>query len=319
MIAALAGGVGGAKLARGLAHLLGADLSVIVNTGDDFDHFDLRICPDIDTVTYTLAGRANPETGWGQAGESWNFMAQLSELGGDDWFKLGDRDMALHVLRTAMLRQGHSLTEITARIAGRYGIKAAILPMTDDSLRTKLQSADGLLDFQDYFVRLRCDVAVQGVIFDGAETARATPQSLAALDAAEAIVICPSNPYLSIDPILAVADLRQRLLQPQLLPGRVPRVAVSPIIGGQAVKGPAAKMMRELGHAVSSLGVARKYQGLADALVIDTADAALQPDIEALGMRVLVTNTWMRSAEDSTRLAGQVLDFAASLRANLRA
>lgn len=319
MIAALAGGVGGAKLARGLAHLLGADLSVIVNTGDDFENYDLQICPDIDTVTYTLAGRANPETGWGQAGESWNFMAQLSELGGEDWFKLGDRDMALHVLRTALLRRGHSLTEITARIAGRYGIKAAILPMTDGQLRTKLQSAEGLLDFQDYFVRRRCDVAVQGVIFEGADTACATPQSLAALDAAEAIVICPSNPYLSIDPILAITDLRQRLLLQQPLQKRVPRVAVSPIIGGQAVKGPAAKMMRELGHAVSSLGVARKYQGLADALVIDTVDAALQPEIEALGMRVLATNTWMRSAEDSIALGRQVLDFAASLRANLPA
>lgn len=309
MIAALAGGVGGAKLARGLAHLLGGEVSVIVNTGDDFDHFDLRICPDIDTVTYTLAGRANPETGWGQAGESWNFMDQMAALGGEDWFKLGDRDLALHVLRTRLLRQGMRLTEVTQRIAASFGISAALLPMTDDALHTKVRSAEGLLDFQEYFVRRRCEVAVQGVVFAGADTARATPEAMAALDRAEAIIICPSNPYLSIDPILAIADLRRRLTGK-----RVPRVAVSPIIGGQAVKGPAAKMMRELGHTVSSLGVAHKYQGLADALVIDTADAALQPDIEALGLRVMVTNTLMRSAEDSAALAASVLDFAHSLR-----
>ena len=311
MIVALAGGVGGARLARGLAQVAGAGLSVVVNTGDDFDHLRLRICPDLDTVTYTLAGIANPQTGWGIAGETWNFMAQNAVLGEPDWFRLGDRDLATHVLRTRMLREGRTLTEVTAHLAGRFGIAAAILPMTDAPVRTRVETMEGILDFQDYFVRRQCNVPITGLRFDGAAGAQATPEVTAALDRAQAIIFCPSNPYVSIDPILAVGGLRSRLEE-----RGVPRLAVSPIIGGKAVKGPAAKMMAELGHAVSSLTVAKKYVGLIDAMVIDREDAHLAHDIEALGLRVLTTQTLMRTPEDSRQLADETLRFAQSLAAH---
>ncbi|WP_430396025.1 2-phospho-L-lactate transferase [Ferrovibrio sp.] len=308
-VAALAGGVGGARLSRGLARLLGDRLSVIVNTGDDFEHLGLPISPDLDTVTYTLAGCANPETGWGVANESWNFMAQLRELGGPDWFLLGDRDLATHVLRREWLGQGDSLTQVTARLCQRHGIASRILPMSDDIVRTRVQTAEGLLDFQDYFVRRRCDVAISGLQFDGAREARVPAMVTEAITAAEAIIVCPSNPYVSIDPILAVGDMQARLLAVE-----VPRVAVSPIIGGAAVKGPAAKMMRELGHAPSSLTVAEKYHGLLHGLVIDRADAALADAIAATGLAVRITDTLMRGPEDSERLAAEVIAFARSLR-----
>jgi LPPG:FO 2-phospho-L-lactate transferase len=305
MIVALAGGVGGAKLARGLARIAGADLSVIVNTGDDFDHFDLRICPDLDTVTYTLAGKANPVTGWGLEGETWSFMTQISALGGENWFQLGDRDLAVHVLRSYWLRRGASLTDVTAKITAALGVKAAILPMSDAPVRTRVQTASSLLDFQDYFVRLKCDVAVTGLRFDGAAEAGPTKAVERALDDAEMMIFCPSNPFVSIDPILAIKDIHHRLKTT-----RVPRVAVSPIIGGKAVKGPAAKMMAELGYEVSSLTVARKYRGLIDGMVIDVADADLAGDIRALGMAVLTTRTLMQDAEDSFRLAAETVEFA---------
>lgn len=308
MIAALAGGVGGARLSRGLARLLGDRLSVIVNTGDDFEHLGLPISPDLDTVTYTLAGCANPETGWGVANESWNFMAQLRELGGPDWFLLGDRDLATHVLRRKWLGQGDTLTQVTARLCQRHGFASRILPMSDDIVRTRVQTAEGLLDFQDYFVRRRCDVAISGLQFDGAREARVPAMVAEAITAAEAIIVCPSNPYVSIDPILAVGDMQARLLA-----AKVPRVAVSPIIGGAAVKGPAAKMMRELGHTPSSLTVAEKYSGLLHGLVIDKADAALADAIAATGLAVRITDTLMRGPEDSERLAAEVLAFARSL------
>jgi LPPG:FO 2-phospho-L-lactate transferase len=305
MIVALAGGVGGAKLARGLAKIAGSNLSVIVNTGDDFDHFDLRICPDIDTVTYTLAGMANPVTGWGLEGDTWNFMAQMTALGGENWFQLGDRDLATHVLRTRLLRQGETLTAVTHRLATQLGIQAAILPMSDSSVRTRVETANGVLDFQDYFVRLRCDVAITGLRFDGAAQAASTPQVAAALDSAEMIVFCPSNPFVSIDPILAVAGISDPLKK-----ARVPRVAVSPIIGGKAVKGPAAKMMAELGYQVSSLTVAKKYRGLIDGMMIDLEDAHLAGDIEALGIAVKATRTLMLTPEDSAALASETMEFA---------
>ena len=308
MIVALAGGVGGAKLARGLARIEGAGLSVVVNTGDDFDHFDLRICPDLDTVTYTLAGKANPETGWGLAGDTWNFMAQMAELGGADWFRLGDRDLAIHVLRSELLRRGETLIAVTARIATQLGVTATILPMTDAPVRTRVETAEGALDFQDYFVRRRCDVPITGIHFDGAREARASAPVIAALEAARAIIFCPSNPYVSIDPILAVGDIRTRLENSQ-----APRIAVSPIIGGKAVKGPAAKMMAELGHAVSSVTVARKYLGLIDAIVIDHVDTHLAGDIEALGLAVKVTRTLMLTPDDSLALARETLDFALAI------
>lgn len=305
MIVALAGGVGGAKLARGLAQVCGADLSVIVNTGDDFDHFDLRICPDLDTVTYTLAGIANPVTGWGLKGETWNFMAQVSALGGEHWFQLGDRDLALHVLRTQLLHRGQTLTEVTAKIAARLGVKAAVLPMSDAPVRTRVETASGLLDFQDYFVRLKCDVAITGLRFDGAAQADPTRPVIDALDAAQMVILCPSNPFVSIDPILAVAGIRARLQNT-----RAPRVAVSPLIAGKAVKGPAAKMMAELGYQVSSLTVARKYRGLIDGMVIDLADADLADEIRALGMAVKTTRTLMLGPDDSAALARETMEFA---------
>jgi LPPG:FO 2-phospho-L-lactate transferase len=305
MIVALAGGVGGAKLARGLAKIPGADLSVIVNTGDDFDHFGLRICPDIDTITYTLAGKANPVTGWGLEGDTWNFMAQVSALGGEDWFQLGDRDLAVHVLRTQLLRRDETLTEVTRKIAAQLGVEAAVLPMSDAPVRTRVETAAGVLDFQDYFVRRRCDIAVTGLRFDGAVQAGPTAPVVHALDAAHMIVFCPSNPFVSIDPILAVAGIRDRLAATG-----VPRVAVSPIIAGKAVKGPAAKMMAELGYQVSSLTVARKYRGLIDGMVIDVADAGLADEIEALGIAVKTTRTLMLTPEDSAALAFETTAFA---------
>ena len=309
MIVALAGGVGGAKLARGLAQIAGADLSVIVNTGDDFDHFDLRICPDVDTVTYTLAGKANPVTGWGLEGETWSFMAQTKALGGEDWFQLGDRDLATHVLRSQWLRRGESLTQVTGKIAAALGVKAAVLPMSDAPVRTRVQTASGVLDFQDYFVRLKCDVPITGLRFDGAADAEPTEAVEHALDAAELVIFCPSNPFVSIDPILAITGIHRRLKAT-----RVARVAVSPIIGGKAVKGPAAKMMAELGYHVSSLAVAEKYCGLIDGIVIDMADADLAEDIRALGMAVKTTRTLMLNAADSARLAAETVEFARELR-----
>jgi LPPG:FO 2-phospho-L-lactate transferase len=309
VIVGLAGGVGGARLARGLARIAGTQLAMVVNTGDDFDHFALRICPDLDTVMYTLAGRANPETGWGVAGESWNFMTQMAELGGADWFRLGDRDLATHVLRTALLRDGETLTAVTATLAARLGIEVAILPMSDSAVRTRVQTAAGLLDFQDYFVRQHCEVPISGLRFDGAREAQASGAVIRALAAARVVVICPSNPFVSIDPILAVGDVRRRLQEHP-----APVIAVSPIIGGKAVKGPAAKMMAELGHAVSSLTVAEKYRDLLDGIVIDEEDAHLAPAIEALGMSARVTRTLMPTPAESLRLAEEVLEFAETIR-----
>jgi LPPG:FO 2-phospho-L-lactate transferase len=305
MIVALAGGVGGAKLARGLARIAGADLSVIVNTGDDFDHFDLRICPDLDTITYTLAGKANPVTGWGLEGDTWNFMAQVSALAGEDWFQLGDRDLAVHVLRSQLLRRGESLTHVTRKIAAQLGVKAAVLPMSDAPVQTRVETASGLLDFQDYFVRGRCEIPITGLRFDGAARADPTEPVVHALDNARMVIFCPSNPFVSIDPILAIAGIHDRLRKT-----RVPRVAVSPIIGGKAVKGPAAKMMAELGHQVSSLTVAKKYRGLIDGMVIDLADADLAGEIEALGMTVKTTRTLMLDPDDSAALAVETMKFA---------
>lgn len=308
-VAALAGGVGGARLAQGLAALLDDRLSVIVNTGDDFEHAGLTICPDLDTVLYTLGGIANRAQGWGIEGETWNFLEQLARLGGPDWFRLGDRDVAAHVLRTMRLAQGETLTQIIADFASRLGIRASILPMADQPVRTIIRTDGGELPFQDYFVRLRCEVPVSGFRFDGIDTATPTPQALAALrdPELEAVIICPSNPFVSVEPILSVPGMRAEL-------GRTPIVAVSPIIAGQAVKGPAAKMMHELGMPVTALAVAQRYAGLASGFVIDHADAAQVSAIEALGMRVLMTEALMRDEADRVRLARECLEFAGTLR-----
>ena len=315
MILALAGGVGGAKLAAGLQSALDRpqDLLTVVNTGDDFEHLGLTICPDLDTVMYTLSGRANPETGWGVAGETWHFLGALAALGGEDWFRLGDRDLATHVERTRRLRAGQTLSRITSHLCARLGVPSRIAPMSDEPVRTVVATPDGDLPFQEYFVRRACEPAVRGLRFEGAAAARMSAAFEAALaePALEAVVICPSNPYLSVDPILALPGVRASLTR-----CAAPVVAVSPIIGGRAIKGPAAKIMGELGVEVSAAAVANRYRDLLDGFVLDETDRALAGAIESAesGARVRVEKTVMRSDEDRTRLAASVLEFARLLR-----
>jgi LPPG:FO 2-phospho-L-lactate transferase len=310
MIVALAGGVGGAKLAEGLAGLVGSKLTVIVNTADDFEHLGLPISPDLDTVMYTLAGIANRETGWGVAGETWSFLDQIVRLGGPSWFRLGDRDLATHVLRALALRSGQTLTTVTADLCRRLGIAARVLPMSDDAVRTVVHTAEGDLPFQEYFVARKCEVVVSGFEFAGIERARPTEAVTQALRdrELEAIILCPSNPFVSIDPILSVPGLRALIADAE-----VPVVAVSPIIAGAAVKGPAAKMMRELGLAPTPVTVAAHYRELVNGLVMDRADASFSNIVEAQGMAVCLTDALMRDEADRRRLAQQCLDFARSL------
>jgi LPPG:FO 2-phospho-L-lactate transferase len=313
MILALAGGVGGAKLAKGLADVLAPDqLIVAVNTGDDFEHMGLHISPDLDTVMYTLSGINDPVQGWGIAGETWNFMHGLEALGGETWFRLGDRDLATHVERTQRLRATESLSAITERLCARLGVRHRVVPMSDEPVRTLVHTADGVLSFQEYFVHRRAEPVVTELEFAGAEQARMTEALRLGLDSRPptAVVVCPSNPYLSIAPILALAGVRAALER-----RRVPVIAVSPIVAGRALKGPAAKIMRELGQEPSSLEVARFYRGLIDALVIDHADCALSAAIAGLGIRPLVTNTIMKDARGQAELAGRIMDFAHSLTA----
>jgi LPPG:FO 2-phospho-L-lactate transferase len=307
-VLALAGGVGGAKLAEGLAAILPpGELTVAVNVGDDFEHLGLHISPDIDTVTYTLAGLANKEQGWGLEGETWNFIAALERLGGESWFRLGDQDIATHIERTRRLKS-ETLSAITADFARRLGIRQTIVPVSDDPVRTMVRTDQGLLAFQDYFVRLRCAPRVEGLEFPGIDATRPSARFLAAVVKPDlrAIVVCPSNPFLSILPILSIPGVRETLAQRQ-----APLVAVSPIIGGQAVKGPAAKIMDELGFAVSSTGVAGFYGPLVDGFIIDTVDGQLA--VEIGGPEVRVSDTMMRNADDRRRLATEVLAFAQDL------
>ena len=309
MIVALAGGVGGAKLAVGLAAVLPQkELTIVVNTGDDFEHMGFTICPDLDTVMYTLAGVNNPKTGWGRAGESWRFMSEMKRLGGEDWFQLGDRDLALHVLRREALRRGALLSVVTQDLAKRFRIKHAILPMSDTPVRTRVKTKSGELAFQDYFVRLRCAPRVTGFRFAGARNAR-VPDVLVRVmrGRVDAVVMCPSNPYVSIAPILSVPAIGAWLKARTF-----PVIAVSPIVGGAAIKGPAAKMMRELGIEPSALEVARYYGNAVDHWVIDQQDAKLSGDIERMGKRVLVTDTLMTNRRKSAALARRVLGFARS-------
>jgi LPPG:FO 2-phospho-L-lactate transferase len=308
-VVALAGGVGGAKLADGLARLLGERLTVVVNTGDDFEHLGLPISPDLDTVMYTLAGIANPETGWGIAGETWNFMAQIERLGGPAWFRLGDRDLATHALRARRLKAGGTLTAVTAELCKALGVASTLLPMSDDPVRTRVETGDGELPFQDYFVRLRCAVPVRGLRCVGTDQAALNP-ALAQVSQAglNAIIICPSNPYLSIDPILAVCGMRDWIAAQG-----APVVAVSPIVAGAAVKGPAAKIMGELGVPASAAAIARHYAGLIDALVIDDADAALAGEIESAGVAARIAPSVMRGTDDRVALARACLAFVCEL------
>ncbi len=308
-VCALAGGVGGAKLAAGLEAVLPpGNLAVVVNTADDFDLWGLRICPDLDTVMYTLAGIANPETGWGITDESFAALDMLARYGEDTWFKLGDRDLATHVLRTARLRAGEPLTRITADLSGALEVRSVILPMCDEPVATVLDTPDGPLEFQEYFVGRGQRDEVLDVRLHGIEDTRPTDAVLGALTSADLVVFCPSNPVVSIGPILAVPGMRKALAA-----SRVPKVAVSPIVGGRALKGPADRMLASLGHEVSAVGVARMYEGLVSGMVIDGVDNGEISEIEALGMRVLATDAVMRDEPDRARLAREVLGFGAGL------
>lgn len=313
---ALSGGVGGAKLALGFSHILAPDdLTIIANTGDDFEHLGLRISPDIDTVMYTLADVANKEVGWGQQGETWQFIEALGQLGGEDWFRLGDRDMATHIVRTEMLRSGHSLSEITRELCRRLGVHHPVVPMSDDVVSTIVAlAAGGELAFQHYFVRDRCEPAVSGFRFEGIETAKPAAgflQGLAREDL-KAVVICPSNPFVSVAPMLELDGISSAMrdMQP-------PVVAVSPIVGGMAIKGPAAKMMAELAMPQSASGVAsfyaQQYPGVLSGFVLDEKDANQAPEIEALGLETIVTNTVMLTLEDRIQLAEKIAVFVDEL------
>jgi LPPG:FO 2-phospho-L-lactate transferase len=307
-ILALCGGVGGAKLAAGLAVVLPPErLTIVVNTGDDFEHVGLSISPDIDTVVYTLSGLSDQVRGWGVTDESWQAMAQLGRLGEPQWFQLGDRDLAMHLARSHRLREGESLSAITADLARRLGIAPAIVPMTDDRVRTRIVTAEGELDFQRYFVAEQCRPVATAVRYDGAERANPSPGFAKALarDDLGLVIVCPSNPYLSVDPLLALPGVRKRIEGLG-----VPRVAVSPIVAGQAIKGPLAKLMAELGATVDVLGVARHYEGSIDRLVIDEADREDVGAIEALGLSAQVAPTIMTSHADRVALARAILTAA---------
>lgn len=307
-VVALCGGVGGAKLALGLSRILDGDrLSVVVNTGDDFNHFGLRICPDIDTVTYTLAGVVNEATGWGRDEETWQFMASVRALGGEHWFNLGDRDLATHAVRTARLASGERFTTVTAAIAEAFGISAAILPVSDDPVSTIVYTDEGDLPFQRYFVGRRCEPRVRTLAFEGAASARLSPEVTAALDDPDlgAIVVCPSNPYLSIDPMLAIPGLRERIAG-----SKAPVIAVCPVVGGMAIKGPLAKMMAEFGVEISPQTIADHYGDLIDILVADHVDRHLP----VRGPRVHFAQTVMHDLNDKIALAREVMDLAAGHR-----
>jgi LPPG:FO 2-phospho-L-lactate transferase len=305
-VVALAGGVGGAKLADGLASCLTPDnLTIIVNTADDFTHLGLQISPDIDTVTYTLAGLADPEQGWGRVDESWVFMETLEQLSGPTWFRLGDRDLALHHLRTYRRAHGESLSSVTHELRERFGVKPNILPMTDDLVQTIVVTTEGELPFQEYFVAQKCEPVVTGFRFDGIEQARPAPGVLESLSDADLVVFCPSNPWVSLDPILGIRDIRTGVESN-------PVFMVSPIIAGRTVKGPAAKMYAELGIEPSALAVARHYENLLEGMLIDRLDAELREEIESLGIRVREDQTIMKTREDRIRLAKALLEFSRS-------
>lgn len=302
-VLAISGGVGGAKLALGLSRLLPPDeLTVAVNTGDDETFHGLHVSPDVDTVVYALAGLTNPDTGWGVAGDSFRALDALARLGGETWFWLGDLDLAMHLRRTELLAAGCTLTEATLAICDALGVRHPIVPMSDAQVRTIAQTEHGEMAFQEYFVRHACEPRITGVRFAGADDAPPSPALSDALANADAVVFCPSNPLVSVGPVLAVQDIRDAI---ERFAG--PRIAVSPIVGGRALKGPAAKMMAELGEEVSNAGVARRYAGLVDMLVIDESDAAEAPTVEALGIAAHVAPTVMTTDADKTALAREVL------------
>lgn len=311
-VLALTGGIGGAKLALGFAKVMDpGQVSFVVNTGDDFEHLGFHVSPDVDTLVYTLAGEANAETGWGRQDESWHFMHAARQLGIETWFRLGDRDLALHVYRRQRLAEGATLTEVTREICQRLGVAQVVLPMSNDPVRTRVLTPDGPLAFQHYFVRDRCRPAVTGFEFDGIEEASINPEISAVLSSSTsgnglgAIVICPSNPFVSVDPILGLPGMRDVLRS-----AGVPIIAVSPIVGGDAIKGPTAKMMREMGIPASASAVAKHYQNLITGFVLDECDADCESEVADLGLATTVTRTVMSSLDDRMALARDVLAFA---------
>ena len=311
-VLALSGGVGGAKLALGLSKILAPEqLAIVANTGDDFEHLGLPICPDLDTVMYTLAGRNNQEQGWGLADESWQAMAMLKTYAAPDWFQLGDKDIGTHLVRRQLLAEGKTLSEVSAHLCRQLGIEHTLLPMSDDPVRTWVDTEPGELPFQTYFVRERCQPAVRGFRFEGIETAKVQPEFMALLGDPQlnAIVICPSNPFVSVAPILGLAGVRAAMRS-----SAAPVIAVSPIVGGLAIKGPAAKMMAEMKMPISAIGVAEYYGDLLDGFIIDEADEDQRTRIEGLGILVLVVPTVMKTLGDRVQLANAALDFAAQLR-----
>lgn len=305
-VLALAGGVGGAKLVLGLCGVLEPnDLRIVVNTGDDEEFHGLHVSPDVDTVMYTLAGISNPETGWGIEGESFRTLERLRQYGADAWFNLGDLDLATHIRRTDLLRQGQTLSQVTKSLCASLGVRHPVYPMSDDRVRTVLTTDIGDLPMQTYFVGHRSEPVVSDIRFEGAEISKPSAGFAAGLAECRSLVFCPSNPFVSVAPILAVPGVKKAIEDFEGL-----RVAVSPIVDGQAIKGPAAKMLSELGHDVSCIGVARRYVGLCDVFIIDEQDRHLSAEVEQLGMRVVVTNTIMNTYEDKVSLAQLICELS---------
>ena len=301
-IVALAGGVGGAKLADGLAQVLQTDqLTIVVNTADDFKHLGLRISPDLDTVCYTLAGLANPDTGWGRDNETWNVFTQLKQMGMPDWFQLGDSDLATHIVRTTRLNAGWSLSQITEDFCRLWGIRVQILPMSDQVIQTQVYCDDGVLEFQEYFVHRKCVPVVKGFNFMGIENSTPAPGVINAIEKADAVVICPSNPWVSIDPILSIPKI-QAAIKEHLV------IAISPIVGSRTIKGPAAKMFTELGIEPSAFAVAQHYGSIIDGFIIDNSDDELVGKIDNLGIRIYTTDIVMHDQKDRGRLAAEVIN-----------
>ena len=304
---AFTGGVGGAKLCVGLSKILSAyEIAFVVNTGDDFIHLDFPICPDLDSLMYALSAENNEELGWGRKGETWNFLRSFAELGGENWFQLGDRDLAVHVMRKQLLREGLTLSEVTSELYQRFGISHAVLPMTNEQVATKIESQGELKSFQKYFVREKCEPKIEKIVYHGSEHAKPVPAVLEKLKDPNlsGVIICPSNPFLSIDPILSLETIKSVFLSLD-----VPVIAVSPIIHGNAVKGPTDKIMTELGFNQSALGVAEHYDNLITHFVLDNADVNLRSEIEKLGLSVLVCNTLMKTLDDKIELADNVIKF----------
>lgn len=298
-VVALAGGVGAARFLRGLAQIVPyKDLVIIGNTGDDFEMYGLHISPDLDTITYTLAGIVDERKGWGLASDTFNLLKMLRKLGFETWFKLGDRDMAIHLARTNMLKDGLSLSEITSLLCAKLGVQTWLIPMTNEQVRTKIGSANAFLDFQTYFVKRGTRDRINEIFFDGSDVAKPAPGVIKAIREADGIVICPSNPFLSIAPILSISGIKEEILSSSAV-----KVGISPIIGGRAIKGPADKIMVDLGIEASAIGIAKIYADLLDCLLIDTIDEHLKGEIEKIGLKAIVTNTIMKNTIDSTNLA----------------